>query len=78
MNMSHACNVPQDAGYLQCLPYLWCSPGCRLLRCRRHQSGTADVGEEVELARYELHPQYCGALLYFAQYAEQQEPTQGK
>lgn len=32
------------------------------------------IGEEIELARYTLHPQYCGALLCFAQYAEPQTP----
>ena len=33
------------------------------------------AGEEVEVARYELNPQYCGTLLYFMQYAEQQLRT---
>jgi hypothetical protein len=28
------------------------------------------VGQEVEVAHYELNPQYCGTLLYFSQYAE--------
>jgi hypothetical protein len=28
------------------------------------------AGQELELARYALHPQYCGLLLNFAQHAE--------
>jgi hypothetical protein len=35
-----------------------------------------NVGREVEVARYELNPQYCGTLLYFTQYAEQEAPKQ--
>ena len=27
----------------------------------------------MEVARYELNPQYCGTLLYFTQYAEELE-----
>jgi hypothetical protein len=33
------------------------------------------VGEEAEVACYELNPQYCGTLLYFTQYAEQDKPN---
>lgn len=35
------------------------------------QDAPKTAGDEVELARYELHPQYCGTLLYFMQYAEE-------
>lgn len=31
-------------------------------------------GQEIELARYALHPQYCGVLLNFAQHAEPTAP----
>ena len=40
-------------------------------RTRRFRSGKNEDKTEVELARYELNPQYCGTLLYFMQYAEQ-------
>ena len=36
------------------------------------------VGEEVELARHVLHPQQCGRLLCFAQYALPETPTDSK
>ena len=29
----------------------------------------------MELARYELHPQYCGTLLYFTQYADERNDS---
>jgi hypothetical protein len=70
MNMSHVCDAPRDAGY---------SNVCHICRVPL-DAGYFDVasikkapgeGEEVEVARYELNPQYCGTLLYFTQYAEQ-------
>lgn len=69
MNMSHACEIPRDTGY---------SNVCQICGVPL-DAGYFDVasikeapgpGEEVELARYELHSQYCGTLLYFAQFAE--------
>jgi hypothetical protein len=48
------CGVPADANYFDVAGI---KPAPR-------------PGEQVELARYELHPQYCGALLFFAQLAE--------
>lgn len=72
MNMSHTCDIPRDTGY---------SNVCQICGVPL-DAGYFDVagikaapkvGEEVEVARYELHAQYCGALLYFAQYAEEKE-----
>jgi hypothetical protein len=72
MNMSHVCEIPRDTGY---------SNVCQICGVPS-DAGYFDVasikkapgaGEEVELARYDLHSQYCGTLLYFAQYAEEQE-----
>jgi hypothetical protein len=69
MNMSHTCNSPQDVGYRN---------ACHICGVPQ-DAGYFDVasiiaapgiGNEVEVARYELHPQYCGTLLYFMQYAE--------
>jgi hypothetical protein len=48
----HVCGVPVDSSYFD-------------------DSSIADVppaGAEVVLARFELHPNYCGVLQYFAQY----------
>jgi hypothetical protein len=55
----HVCGVPGDAGYFDDATI---------------QVAPASLGEEVQVAQYRLHPQYCGALLYFAQYAEPAEP----
>jgi len=54
-NVCQVCGIPVDAGYFD-VASLKRAPG---------------VGQEVEVARYELHPQYCGTLLYFMQYAEE-------
>lgn len=56
-NICQICGVPSDAGYFDDASI----------------KPAPLVGQEVELARYELHAQYCGALLYFAQYAEEKE-----
>ena len=75
MSMSHVCDAPRDTGY---------SNICQICRVPL-DAGYFDVasikaapliGEEVEVARYELNPQYCGTLLYFTQYAEQETPLQ--
>jgi hypothetical protein len=55
LNVCHICGTPQDAGYFDVASIKAAPP----------------VGEEVELARYQLNPQYCGTLLYFMQYAEE-------
>jgi len=76
MNMSNVCEIPRDTGY---------SNVCQLCGVPL-DAGYFDVASiqdapgfgknldktEVELARHELHSQYCGTLLYFAQYAEEQ------
>lgn len=59
MNICQVCGIPLDANYFDNASSFQKAP---------------DVGEEKELARYTLHPQYCGVLLYFAQYAEPQTP----
>ncbi|MEK6801873.1 MAG: hypothetical protein AABZ34_04300 [Nitrospirota bacterium] len=55
-NVCQICSVPLDAGYFD-VAGIKAAPG--------------NVGEEVEVARYELNPQYCGTMLYFTQYAEE-------
>ncbi len=70
MNMSHACEIPRDTGYSNLCQV--CSVPLDAGYFDVASIKTAPgVGQDVELARYELHPQYCGALLYFMQYAEE-------
>lgn len=59
LNVCHICGVPMDAGYFDVASI----------------KEAPKVGEEVEVARYELNPQYCGTLLYFTQYAEEKSET---
>lgn len=54
-NICQICSVPMDAGYFDVADI----------------KNAPLVGAEVEVARYELNPQYCGTLLYFMQYAEE-------
>jgi len=61
MTICQVCGIPLDANYFDNASIKGAPP---------------NVGDEVELARYALHPQYCGALLCFAQYAEPQEEPQ--
>jgi hypothetical protein len=55
MSVCHICGVPSDADFFD-------------------ESGIEeeppDVGKEVVLARYALHPQYCGILMGFLQFTQ--------
>jgi hypothetical protein len=55
LDRCHICGIPGDAGYFDDASV---------------QPAPQRPDEEVEVARYKLHAQYCGVLLYFAQYAE--------
>lgn len=57
-NLCRICGIPADANYFDIASI----------------KPAPQPGQEVELARYELHPQYCGTLLHFSQYAEPQRP----
>lgn len=59
MNICQVCGIPLDANYFDNASM---------------KAAPTRAGEEIELARYTLHPQYCGVLLSFAQYAEPQTP----
>jgi len=51
----HVCGIPQDAGFFDA-------------------SNISDVpapGIEIVLARFQLHHNYCGMLLYFAQFTDE-------
>ena len=54
MTACHVCGIPADAGFFD-------------------ESGVKDAplaGQERVLARYTLHRNYCGTLLYFAQFTD--------
>ncbi|MGH8604739.1 MAG: hypothetical protein ACREXR_18725 [Gammaproteobacteria bacterium] len=75
MNMSHVCDIPRDTGYFNVCHICGVPLDAGYLDVASIKPAPL-VGQEVEVARYELHPQYCGTLLYFAQYAEQLTPPQ--
>lgn len=54
MDACHTCGVPVDAGFFD---------ESSVIEAPRH-------GAEVVLARYDLHRNYCGLLLYFAQFTD--------
>jgi hypothetical protein len=54
MNICHLCGIPQDAGFFD----------------ESHIKQAPRLGEEITLARYELNRNYCGVLMYFAQFTE--------
>lgn len=59
MSVCHICGVPWDAGYFDAAEI---------------KPAPQAAGDEQELVRVELHPQYCGVLLNFAQYATSGAP----
>jgi hypothetical protein len=63
-NVCQVCGVPLDAGYFD-VASIQEPPGV----------GKNSNKIEIELARYELNSQYCGTLLYFMQYAEEDSET---
>jgi len=71
MNMSHACEIPRDTGYSNVCQICGVPSDAGYFDVASIQDAPTKVGEEVELARHELHSQYCGTLLYFAQFADE-------
>jgi len=72
MNMSHACEITRDTGYSNLCQTCGVPLDAGYFDVANNfQPPPTSVGEEKELARYELHPQYCGTLLYLMQYAEE-------
>ena len=51
----HVCGIPTDASYFDDSSIV---------------AAPKITGAEVILAKYELHPNYCGELLYFAQFTD--------
>jgi hypothetical protein len=54
MNVCQLCGIPADAGYFD----------------ESSIRGAPQPGEEVVLARYALHRNYCGVLMSFAQFTD--------
>ena len=72
MNTSHACEIPRDTAYSNLCQICGVPIDAGYFDVFSIQAAPL-VGKEVELAHYELNPQYCGTLLYFMQYAELDE-----
>lgn len=62
MSLCHHCGIPLDAGYFD----------------ESSIQPAPEPGQEVILARYQLHRNHCGVLMYFAQYTDlyATDPTQ--
>jgi hypothetical protein len=62
MNICVVCGIPQDAGFFD----------------ESNIKPAPLLGEELVLAKYELHRNYCGMLMYFAQFTNKYagDPTQ--
>ena len=69
MNVNHRCDIPRDTGYSNVCQTCGVPLDAGYFDVAGIKAAPL-VGEEIELARYELNPQYCGTLLYFVQYAE--------
>jgi len=76
MNMGLACEIPRDTGYFNVCNICGAPSDAGYFDVSSFADAPASVGQEVELARHALHSQYCGALLYFAQYAERASDSQ--
>lgn len=71
MNVCHICGIPWDAGIFDESKVYGLKPD-------EPDGQSLEPGEELVLARYELHRNYCGMLLYFAQFTDRyaSDPTQ--
>ena len=63
MTICHICGIPQDAGFFDESDV---------------RKAPKEAGQEIVLARYELHRNYCGLLMYFAQFTDRYaaDPTE--
>jgi hypothetical protein len=73
MNGSHLCDIPRDTGYFDVCHICGVPLDANNFDVADIKEAPKNLGEERELARFALHPQYCGVLLYFAQHAEPAE-----
>ena len=70
MNAGHACETPWDTGYLNTCSICGAPSDAGYFDVSSFANPPAEIGQEVELARHTMHSQYCGSLMYFAQFAE--------
>ena len=67
MSPSHICDIPRDAGSFTICHICGVPADASFFDESSIQKGP-QTGQEIVLARYELHRNYCGTLLYFAQF----------
>ena len=79
MNVNHVCDIPRDTGYSNVCQICGVplDAGTSMSPASRTRRQENLDKTEVEVARYELNPQYCGTLLYFTQFAEEQRIWRG-
>jgi len=71
MNMNQTCDIHRDTGYSNICQVCRVPMDAGYFDVASIKDAPKKVGDEVELARYDLNSQYCGTLLYFMQYAEE-------
>jgi hypothetical protein len=76
MSAREFCEVPRDAGYANACSVCGTPLDAGYFDVSSFQPAPVADGQEVELARHVLHPQYCGSLLYFMQYAQRAGDSQ--
>ncbi len=62
-NACHICGIPADADFFD-------SSNVFQIDQSRATGPSLNQGEEIVLAKYELHRNYCGVLMYFAQFTD--------
>jgi hypothetical protein len=70
MNTNNSCGLPWDTGYANACQICGIPVDANNFDVADIKAAPQQPGEEVEVAKYALTPQYCGILLYFAQYVE--------
>jgi hypothetical protein len=63
MNVCHICGIPWDAGFFDESNVFELDPN-------GVDGPPLNAGQELVLARYELHRNYCGVLMSFAQFTD--------
>lgn len=63
MNVCHICGIPWDAGFFDESNLFTLDPSGKL-------GPALNPGQELVLARYQLHRNYCGVLMSFAQFTD--------
>ena len=74
MSVSHICDVPRDTGYFNVCHICGIPLDANNFDVADIKKAPTTTDPERELVRFALHPQYCGALLYFAQHADPETP----